>query len=96
MTAIDPKYGIEIRNGEPVIVKIATGEAIPADEPLILFRARDWHALFGALLPYESACVKDLCTDFHLEGIRNRIDAFARFASENPGRMKQPGITKGL
>ena len=35
-------------------------------------------------------------TDFHMEGIQNRIDAFKKFRREHPDRMKQPGITRGL
>lgn len=96
MKAIDPKYGIEVRDGEPVIVKIATGEPIPDDEPLMLFRARDHNALEGAVKPYERRCASDGCTLFHMSGIKNRILAFATFADEHPERMKQPGITKGL
>ena len=45
MKLIDPKYGIIIENQTPVIVKAATKEPIPGDEPLILFRARDRHAV---------------------------------------------------
>ena|SRR5581483_7043240 len=93
--AIDPKYGIEIRDGKPVLVKTKTGEPIPEDEPLILFRGRDQNALHGALTPYEKRCEADGCTDFHLEGIRNRINAFLDFKCDFPERMKQPGITRG-
>jgi hypothetical protein len=93
---IGSKYGIEVRNGEPVIVKVATGEPIPDDEPLILFRARDALALPGALYPYQTLCFADGCTDFHLAGVRNRVLAFEEFHHDHPGRMKQPGITRGL
>jgi hypothetical protein len=64
MKLIDPKYGIEIRDGEPVMA--ATGEAVPADEPLILFEARDWNARFSSRAPQttgtESGIVR--CADF--------------------------------
>jgi hypothetical protein len=36
------------------------------------------------------------CTDYQILGVTERISAFERFAYHNPGRMKQPGITKGL
>jgi hypothetical protein len=98
---IDPKYGMVIRlnaagEPEPFIVKIATGEAIPEDEPLILFRARDHNAIPGALVPYFKKCLDDGCTDFHMAGISNRIQAFENFRREHGDRMKQPGITGGL
>ena len=104
---IDPKYGIamlhrysqdsptEFGHHEPVIVKTATGEPIPDDEPLIIFRGRDRHAL-QMLRYYRELCAQDLCTDFHMNGINNRIEAFDKFAREHAERMKQPGITKNL
>jgi hypothetical protein len=95
MKQIDPKYGIEIRDGEPVIVKATTGEAIPDDEPLILFRARDRHAA-RMLHYYRDLCCQDACTEFHMRGITNRINAFENFALEHGDRMKQPGVTRGL
>ena len=92
---IDPKYGIMIQSDGPVIVKTATGEPIPPDEPMILFRARDRHAAL-MLRYYLDLCRQDECTDFHIRGINNRIDAFEQFAEEHGERMKQPGITRGL
>lgn len=94
MKVIDPKYAIEIRNGDPVIVKAATGEAIPDDEPLILFRSRDRHAR-RMLHYYRDLCCQDACTEFHMRGITTRIEAFEKFAEEHPERMKQPGVTMG-
>lgn len=101
MIPIDPKYGIKTwvdNDGNPQaqIVKIRTGEPIPPDEPLILFRARDRLALTGALYPYQTACIADGCVPEHLDGIRNRINAFNKFKIEQSERMKQPGITRGL
>ena len=95
MKSIDPKYAMEVINGDPVLVKASTGEAIPRDEPLILFRARDRHAS-AMLRYYRDLCQQDVCTDFHMAGIDNRIAAFEAFAKDNPERMKQPGITRGL
>ena len=43
MKLIDPKYGMIVGpDGEPMIVKAATMEPIPDDEPLMLLRGRDW------------------------------------------------------
>jgi hypothetical protein len=101
MKLIDPKYGIIIKPNDvgemvPVIVKAATGEPIPDDEPLMLFRARDHNARAGALMKYREECVADGCNDFHLSGCDNRIHAFSCFRLEHPERMKQPGVTRGL
>lgn len=95
MKAIDPKYGIRIIEGQSVIAKTSTGEPIPDDEPLILFRARDYLAL-DMLRYYRSIALADGCTGFHMDGIDNRIAAFEKFRSDHPERMKQPGITRGL
>lgn len=87
---IDPKYSI---TGDLEIVNL-TGVPIPDDEPLILFRARDRNAL-KMLYFYRRLCEADGCTDFHMTGTWNRIEAFEKFREEHPERMKQPGITKG-
>jgi len=70
------------------------GTAIPEDEPLILFRARDRNAI-KMLYHYRQICLADGCNEFHLVGIDNRIEAFEKFRDEHPDRMKQPGVTKG-
>lgn len=96
MKVIDGKFGIVVKDGEPVIVKIASGEAVPDDEPLMLFRARDQNALEGALIPYRAKCEADNCNDYQMEGIDARIRAFSEFKKAHPGKMKQPGMTRGL
>jgi hypothetical protein len=85
-----------IIDGKMRVVKNATGEPIPEDEPLCLFRARDNIALIGALVPYRTECREVGCTDYHLKGIQNRVEAFHGFQKDHPERMKQPGITRGL
>ena len=89
MRQIDPKYRIVFDE----IVKVSNGEEIPHDEPLILFRAKDRLAV-SMLHKYLSLCIDDGCTPEHLNGVVERIAAFARFASEHPERMKQPGCTR--
>ncbi len=89
MRHIDPKYRIE---GNEILN--LTGVPIPEDEPLILFRARDRNAL-KMLIYYRELCTLDGCTDFHMRGIDNRIDAFGEFRDIHPDLMKQPGITRG-
>ena len=100
MKQIDPKYGIKVVSQEKragpvaIIVQNFTGVEIPEDEPLILFRARDRHAL-RMLCYYRTLCAADACTEFHLAGIDDRIKAFSDFAAQHPDRMKQPGIIRG-
>jgi hypothetical protein len=89
---IDPKYHVDLDLGE--IVKTSNGVAIPRNEPLILFRARDRHAR-KMLRGYRRDCKADGCTPYHLDGINNRLAAFNDFAEKHPGRMKQPGCTMG-
>src|ERR1035438_7393815 len=84
ITPIDPKYGMAIIDGKMRVVKNATGEPIPEDEPLCLFRARDNLSLVGALIPYRAESRADGCTDYHLKGIQNRIDEFYQFQREHP------------
>ena len=90
MRAIDPKFHID---GDR-IVKTSNGDEIPEDEPLMLFRARDWNAL-KALYEYREKCLADGCNDFQMQGIWDRIHAFEQFRQDHPERMKQPGVTKG-
>lgn len=77
----EPKY--EIRDGR--LVNRASGEAIPDDEPVMIFRARDKHA-HGAILNYAR-----LCRDEHHYGVvQDRARDFAEFAEKHPERMKEP------
>jgi len=89
---IDMKHHID-ENGN--IVKTGNGVVVPLDEPLIMFRGRDYLAL-PLLIKYQEMCERDGCNDFQLGQIQALIDKFAEFASKNPGVMKQPGVTRGL
>lgn len=88
---IDGKYGIKNNR----LVKLWTGEPIPPEEPVILFRARDKCAL-SALREYAYVCSVSECTQFQLDAIHAIIEKFEAFATTYPERMKEPGITKGL
>lgn len=82
----EPKY--EFRDGR--VISRSSGEAIPPDEPVFVFRARDVHAL-DALHRYADVLVMDeRTTDDHLEAVQQRILQFARFADNHPDRMKTP------
>ncbi len=56
-------------------VNRVSGEAIPDDEPVIIFRARDWRAL-PVLNFYLSICEDE----HHRQAIQDRIDEFAAYA----------------
>lgn len=77
----EPKY--TVLGGR--LVNRASGAAIPDDEPVFIFRARDLHAR-EALEAY--ACV--LTPGEHRDAVVQRVADFARFAEEFPDRMKVP------
>ena len=78
----DPKYGI---NDEGKICNIATGEAIPDDEPVFILRAKDVTA--EQTLSYYLTMTS---TEEHKQAIKHRIDDFKVFRIGNPDRMKAP------
>ena len=67
------------------------GAEIPRDEPVIIFRARDVHAL-NTLWFYLSQ-VQD---DHHKQAVRDRIAEFSAFRASEDARMKEPGITHDI
>lgn len=77
----EPKYTVS----GSFIVNRATGEAIPHDEPVFIFRARDIHAR-EAIESY--ACV--LTPGAHRDAVCARINDFAVFSYAHPERMKTP------
>jgi hypothetical protein len=85
----DRKFRFEAACGR--FVNRVSGEEIPDDEPVILFRARDAKAL-PLLKFYQELCVDD----HHKQAIQDRIDEFQDFMLANPGRMKEPGITHDI
>jgi hypothetical protein len=92
MLKIDEKFHLE----DETIVKTSNGEVLnPGTEPLIVFRSRDKLAL-PMLDYYRYLCVQDGCTDYQLEVLDRRIAMFRKFKENNPDKMKQPGVTKGM
>ncbi|UMO76013.1 hypothetical protein [Planktothrix phage Pra-JY27] len=77
----EPKYTTDGR----AIVNRDSGEAIPADEPVFILRARDRHAL-NTLRDYRARVVG---TE-HIEAVDQRIADFEGFAIRHPDRMKEP------
>jgi len=79
--AQEPKYTV---NGS-AIVNRASGEVIPADEPVFIFRARDRHAV--EVLEFYRDIVRD---NKHREAIDKRTGHFYVFRNSHPERMKEP------
>jgi hypothetical protein len=77
----EPKYGI-LGNR---LYNRASGEFIPTDEPVFVFRARDRYARAG--LSYYMGL---FAQGTHRGAIEARIREFNSFASAHPDRMKEP------
>jgi hypothetical protein len=95
---IDTITGIELPlppNAMISLVKIPTGVPIPEEEPIFIFRARDWNALKG-IQAYREICIADGCNDHQMRMADEAIQRFSKFAEEHPDQMKQPGVTRGL
>lgn len=78
----DPKY--DFQNGR--VINRASGEAIPEDEPVFVFRARDVHAadaIFDYYIRIEGGTA-------HEDAVLQRHIDFKDFAKEHPDRMKDP------
>jgi len=78
----EPKYKV---NEEGALVNRQSGEVIPGDEPVFIFRARDVHA--ADVLMYYSRLAKD---EKHKEAIRTRAAQFSNWALMHKDRMKEP------
>lgn len=87
--AEDRKFRWDDAQGK--FVNRVSGEPIPDDEPVIIFRARDWHSLHVLRAYLEMA--ED---EHHREAIRDRITEFRAFKTAHPERMKEPGITRHI
>ena len=77
-----PKYDVN-RKGR--LVNRTSGEVIPDDEPVFIFRARDRWAI-DVLLHYQGLCED---RDHRLD-VERRIEEFDRFQDEHADRMKEP------
>lgn len=74
------------RNGQ--FVNRVSGEPIPHDEPVIIFRARDRHAI-----PVLREYLTMATDEHHRQAIRDRLAEFSTYREAHPDRMKEPGIT---
>lgn len=77
----EPKY--DVREGR--IVNRRTGQPIPDDEPVFIFRAKDRRAL-TALTAYYAA----ITNPEHAKAVAVRIESFKTFAAAHPARMREP------
>lgn len=77
----EPKYKID--NG--TLVNRQSGEPIPSDEPVIVFRARDFYAI-----DVLNAYLSKIRLPEHAKAVRYRIAQFHQWAKEHPERMKEP------
>lgn len=82
----EPKY--DVRGGS--IINRATGEAIPDDEPIFIFRAKDRTAAHMLRL-YVVECENAE----HRQAILRRVWDFEQFARNHPDRMKEPDTSHG-
>jgi hypothetical protein len=89
--AEDRKFKFE--NGR--FVNRVSGEEIPDDEPVIIFRARDIHAL-PVLWHYHGCLMTEGGDLHHIQAVLDRIEEFKFFKLQNPSRMKDPGITHDI
>lgn len=76
----EPKYTTDGNN----LVNRVTGQAIPDDEPVFIFRGKDKRAQ-DALEHYRS-----IVSDAHKKVVDSRIKDFYEFAEKYPERMKEP------
>lgn len=93
-TDLGDKYHLVMIDGRPRIANKQSGQVIPEDEPVMIFRARDHHAL-ATLRRYDELCLMDGCTAEHLAGIGECFRLFNVFRNEHPERMKRPGDPAG-
>lgn len=77
----EPKYRFE----DGRVVNRASGEAIPLDEPVMVFRARDRRAE-AAIRYYASLCADEQ----HVAIVEGRAEQFRVFSEIHPSRMKEP------
>ena len=78
----EPKYKV---TPEGKIANRKSGEVIPDDEPVMIFRARDKNA--APMIAF----YRKLCADqHHAEIVKQRLHDFVDFIHEHPHRMKEP------
>lgn len=85
----DRKFRYDVALGQ--FVNRMSGEPIPKDEPIVIFRARDNHIL-SVLKPYLFA-VQDA---HHKAAVNDRIEEVVAYRQAHPERLKEPGVTRHI
>jgi hypothetical protein len=97
LALLDEKTGMEMplpAGCRLAIVKMSNREAIPEDEPVHIFRARDKYAL-PALRGYLAISMGLGCNDYHERGVKAQIRRFVMWGLKNADKLKVPGLTRG-
>lgn len=81
----EPKYVIDAETGQ--VYNRITGNPIPLDEPVVLFRAQDRH-LPAVLEHYQQLCTTS--EEEHRRAIQLRLDEVVTWQQCNPLRVKTP------
>lgn len=90
MRRIDAKYDARANDaGRVEIVNRATGEVLPEDEPLIVFRAKD-STTRNLINHYRELCMEHGSPRAHIDRIDSTLRTFEQFAADFPDRMKTP------
>lgn len=80
----ESKYTV---NDEGRIINRATGVAIPDDEPIIIFRAKDVHTRATSRRYYDLILETG---SLHAQSCFERYQRFIAFAERHPERMRKP------
>lgn len=78
----EPKYDV---NEDGQIINRATGDPIPDDEPIMIFRAKDSRSI-DAIAAYVTACSDPV----HKVAIGDRLQDFLRYQANNPALVHEP------
>jgi hypothetical protein len=87
LIAQEPKYDV---TPEGRIINQASGEIIPDDEPIFIFRARDTYALSVLLYYAQSLSLESE----HQQTVMERVEDFRQFKAAHPDRMKIPDTVR--
>ena len=78
----EPKYDV---TGDGHLFNRRTGDIIPDDEPIMVFRAKDAKSI-DAIAEYLKACTDPV----HRIAITRRLDDFVQYQANNPALVHEP------
>jgi hypothetical protein len=91
--AVAPHYpendGLQTQLADGFLINRKSGEQIPDDEPVMIFRARDLFAR-DAIAAYLGQITALGCDPTHIALVKARFEDFQAFAIDHPERMKRP------